>query len=860
MHATRLRTLGLSGLALALAILVATAWASLADLRRFRESADEVEHTRRALRANRRLLDLMRDSEIGQRGFLLTGRPAYLEPYNRAVRAVPETMREVTALWAEWPEQQGRLRELQSLVTAKLAEMQRTVSLRRQGELDAALAVVLSDHGRELMERIREVSTDLEAREYARWRASSEALEDSVQRSHILNVAGAGFLTILVAAALLALRNSARQREQLITDLHQARQSAEEVRDLLRTSLYSIGDAVITTDDQGRVLMMNAVAERLTGYTEKEACGQPIETVFHIVNEQTRSNVENPVRRVLQEGRIVGLANHTVLISKTGADVPLDDSGAPIRDRDGTLKGVVLVFRDITERKRAEEELLQSERRFRTVADAAPVMIWSATPDGRREYFNKTWLDFTGRPAEEQIGHGWKQGIHPDDRQRMQDVLDASFAARVPFTLEYRLLRHDGSYRRVLSQGAPRLSFDGELLGFIGSVVDIEERKLTEEKMRQTAKLESLGVLAGGIAHDFNNLLVGIMGNASLLEDYIAADSPQREILENLLKASERAAQLTRQMLAYSGRGRFYVELLDLSEQARQITGLVHASIPKHVSVRLSLDRNLPSILADASQIDQLLMNLVINAAEAVPEPAGWVEIRTSAEQIDAAFIASSLATDDVQPGEYVMLTVSDNGAGMDEATLARIFDPFFTTKFTGRGLGLAAALGIVRGHRGGINVRSAPGQGTTFRVFFPVAEAHREQPAPPEKIVVAGTGRILVVDDEDVVREAARHALEQTGYEVVVANDGKQALDILSGRPDGIDLVLLDMTMPEMSAEETLPRIRAICPRVPVVASSGYNEVEALQRFGKSIDGFLQKPYTVPQLSLTVRRALTGT
>ncbi|HVX67187.1 MAG TPA: PAS domain S-box protein [Bryobacteraceae bacterium] len=856
MYATRLRRFGFYALAIALVTLAVTAQLSFRNWQNFRQSTSEAERTRQLLKASRQVMDLVRDAETGQRGYLLTGRPDYLEPYHTAARALPGSLHDLAALAGGQPEQLRRARELESLIATKMGELERTISLQQGGRSHEALAIVLGGRGNRVMERIRDVSGELAAEELNRARNSEQILRDDAHRIEAVSVAGAALLTLLIGGALFAIQSSTAQRERLIADLERARTTAEETGDLLRTTLYSIGDAVITTDRYGRVRMMNAVAEKLTGYTEKEAEGQPIEAVFHIVNEQTRQEVESPVRRVLTEGGIVGLANHTVLISKNGTDVPLDDSGAPILDRNGALEGVVLVFRDITDRKRAQEELVRSEQQFRTVADAAPVMIWSGGPDGGREYFNKTWLDFTGRSPEQEAGDGWQQGIHPDDRERCLNVFRAAREAYARFSFEYRLRRNDGSYRWVLSQGVPRIAAGGTLLGYIGSVVDIEDRKLTEEKMRQAAKLESLGVLAGGIAHDFNNLLVGIMGNASLLEEYIAPASPARDLVDNLLKASERAAQLTRQMLAYSGRGRFYVELLDLSEQARQITTLVHASIPKNVTVRLALDSRLPRIQADAAQIHQLVMNLVINAAEAVGDAHGWVHVKTSAEMIDRDLIAASVAAESVEPGKYVVLSVTDNGAGMDEATRARIFDPFFTTKFTGRGLGLAAALGIVRGHKGGIHVHSVPGEGTTFQVFFPIAEAYQET-AAAEPESAGGVGRILVVDDEEMVRETARKALARTGYDVQVAHDGKRALEILSGKPDGIDLVLLDMTMPEISGEETLPRIRAICPHVPVIATSGFNETEAMERFGKAIDGFIQKPYTLPQLARIVRELL---
>jgi PAS domain S-box-containing protein len=703
----------------------------------------------------------------------------------------------------------------------------------------------------QVMDRLRAVFSEIEADQEDRRQRSWDDLEWEARNDLSLTLAGAFLLAALVAAGAILLSRAARAQEFLAA-------TAAASGDLLRTTLYSIGDAVITTDAQGAVRMMNRVAERLTGCAESEARGLPADRVFPIVNEQTREEVESPIQRVLREGQVVGLGNHTVLVSRTGREVPIDDSGAPIRGRDGSLQGVVLVFRDITERKRAEEALEQSERRFRTVADSAPVMICSDAPDGRRAFFNQPWLRFTGRTWEQEMEDGWKEGIHPEDRQRRQEVYDRALETLQPFSVEFRLRRHDGQYCWVLGRGLPRFGADGEFLGFIGSCTDIDDRKRAEEKIvRQAAKLESLGVLAGGIAHDFNNLLVGIMGSASLLEDHVAGNAAALEFVTNLQLSSERAAKLTKQMLAYSGRGRFFVEPLDLSEQVRQIVALIEASIPKNVDVRLTLAERLPTIEADASQIQQIVMNLAINAAEAIGPEGGRVAVSTSIESVDEGTVADFGVGATLGPGPYVTLTVADNGSGMDAQTQSKIFDPLFTTKFTGRGLGLAAVAGIVRGHRGAIKVESAPGKGACFQVWFPAAPLPSAAPAPP--LEFPGAGKVLVVDDEEIVRRIARTALERAGYTVLLAADGREAVEVFRREAGEIRLVSLDMTMPGRSGEETFRQLREIRRDVPVLVSSGYTEVEALERFGDSIDGYLHKPYGITDLARAVHAALKG-
>ena len=389
---------------------------------------------------------------------------------------------------------------------------------------------------------------------------------------------------------------------------------------------------------------------------------------------------------------------------------------------------------------------------------------------------------------------------------------------------------------------------------------DVTERKRFNERIQQTQKLESLGVLAGGIAHDFNNLLTGIIGNASIAMDEVAAESPVRKSLDAVVRAGERAAMLTRQLLAYAGKGRFVIEPLDLSRQVREIGRLLSASVPRTVQLKLDLDGHLPLIEGDAAQIQQLIMNLVINAAEAIEEnQTQTVVVTTGFQDVEQSYIDQTVPLSGIVPGRYVTLEVRDAGCGMDEATLSRIFDPFFTTKFTGRGLGLAAAMGIIRGHKAALKVESAPGKGSTFKVLFPAAGGSPSAPQPAKRDKsLTGRGTILVIDDEDAVRQTAKSALESYGYSVVVAEDGKAGVEAFRKLSGSVFAVLLDMTMPVMSGEEALVHLRNIRQDIRVLLSSGYNESEATRRFsGKGLAGFVQKPYTAAQLAEKIQKAL---
>jgi signal transduction histidine kinase/CheY-like chemotaxis protein len=390
---------------------------------------------------------------------------------------------------------------------------------------------------------------------------------------------------------------------------------------------------------------------------------------------------------------------------------------------------------------------------------------------------------------------------------------------------------------------------------------DITERKRTEEAVRQAQKLESLGILAGGVAHDFNNLLVAMLGQASLAQAKLPVESPARSHLEKTVKAAERATDLTRQLLAYSGRGQFEVQPIHLNTLIQENLHLFQVAIPKNVRLRSELAESLPMIEGDIGQMQQVVMNLIINAAEAIGERPGTVTVTTGTEAFSAEDNQVWQHTGELLlPGCYVTLTVRDNGSGMDAKTLSSIFDPFFTTKFTGRGLGLAAVLGIVRGHHGGLQVKSREGKGTTFRLFFPALDGENEQAnkveAPPSTDRTEGL--ILVIDDEAPVREAVTDILDLQNLQAITAEDGATGISLYRERQDEVQLILLDLSMPGLSGEETFTRLREINPELPILLSSGYSQKEVARRFdNQGVTGFLQKPYDVAQLLETVNRYL---
>jgi signal transduction histidine kinase/ActR/RegA family two-component response regulator len=386
------------------------------------------------------------------------------------------------------------------------------------------------------------------------------------------------------------------------------------------------------------------------------------------------------------------------------------------------------------------------------------------------------------------------------------------------------------------------------------------ERQQMQARVQEVQKLESLGVLAGGIAHDFNNLLVGIMGNAGLALMELPPEEAGRARIVQIETAARRASDLARQMLDYSGKGAFVVTPLDVSELVKEMTQLLRVSIGASVDIKYALDDQPVVIEGDATQLRQVVMNLVVNASDAIGPSGGTITVTTGRVHADRSYLSGTFVDEGLEEGEYAVIDVSDTGAGMDAATQARIFDPFYTTKTHGRGLGLAAVLGIVRAHHGALKVYSEPGHGSTFKLLLPLTEAAvaPDPWAARSSTPWQGEGTVLVVDDEPMVRDVAEAILRRQGLTVVTATDGEDAVRVFSADPDRFAVVLLDLTMPRLSGAEAFRQIRAIRPEASVILMSGYSEEEAGGRFaGKGLAGFLEKPFSTQGLSAAIERVL---
>jgi len=514
------------------------------------------------------------------------------------------------------------------------------------------------------------------------------------------------------------------------------------------------------------------------------------------------------------------------------------------------------------ERASSQRELEQSESRFRSIVTSCAEGVAILDAEGRLRYCNPQLAALVLEPSPEGVlGRGYLEFVAP---AQATAVMERVAARRAGFSERYEtsLRRRDGSEILVEVSAAPVAGADGKAEGTIALFRDVTEQRALDEQMREAQKLESLGVLAGGVAHEFNNLLVGILANSGYAAAELAEGSEVRAAVEDVRSAAQKASELTRQLLAYSGRGKFTVGPVDLNRLAGEMVALATPALKQRARLVQTLAPILPEVQGDVGQLGQVVMSLLTNASDALAERPGTITLRTGVERLERMALAHFHGGEGLAEGTFVTLQVEDDGAGMDELTRARIFEPFFTTKFTGRGLGLPAAFGILRGHQGAIRVESEPGRGSVVTVILPPRRwAAPEAPAGPadgRAPALAGRPVVLVADDEEVVRRAARRALERAGFEVLEACDGRQAVERYLAERARISCVLLDLTMPGMGGEAALAAIRERGADVPVVLTSGYSDRdEASAEASDPRVGFLPKPFGPADLVAAVRAAI---
>jgi PAS domain S-box-containing protein len=606
---------------------------------------------------------------------------------------------------------------------------------------------------------------------------------------------------------------------------------------------------------------VNRCCAEVTGYTAEELCA-PSFDLFAIIAPRDRELVAQKLgshrdglevgpyayRLITRDGREVDVVNSTRLIEYNGE------------------RAILGVVTDVSEIRRTQKALARSEARHRTLIELLPDGVAVTDLTGRLLMGNQRLATMLGHDSVEELRESPAppiERVSPEQRERALREAEGLAQRSGVAVAEATLLRRDGSPLAVEIAHAVLTDDEGRPEGFIRVLRDITVRREAEElerRMLQAQKLESLGLLAGGIAHDFNNLLMGVLGNASLALRLLPEDARARRCVQQIDEAAARAAELTRQMLAYAGESELDVQPLDLARVVQEMGELLKVSLPKKVRLEYFLDEPGPVVQGDAAQIRQVMMNLIINAGEAIGGAAGRVTVRCGSMTADAETLARAVVGGDLLCREFASLGVSDSGCGMDARTRSKIFDPFYTTKATGRGLGLASVLGVVRSHGGALLVDSAPGEGTSIRVLLPLAGEAAPAAVSPPSSAFHGKGTILVVDDESVSLEVTQRMLQRLGFEVVGASGGREAVARVREEGSTIDAVVLDLTMPDLSGEETLQELRKLRPRLPVLLYSGYSAHEAAGLCQPGLTTFLQKPFRLDLLGAALRELLDPT
>lgn len=518
------------------------------------------------------------------------------------------------------------------------------------------------------------------------------------------------------------------------------------------------------------------------------------------------------------------------------------------------------LIRETEERKRSEKALRESEEKYRYLVANAPAGIYEMDLTSQRFLsVNDVMCRLSGFTREEFLLLNPIQLLTEESRKIFIKRMEALFAGRpVPADVEFEARGKDGKLFYILLNSRYSQEPDGHIKATV-VVQDITERRRMEaerieleRQLLKAQKMESLGILAGGIAHDFNNLLMAILGNLEMAQINLPATSSARSSIGQAMQATRRATDLTRQMLAYSGKGNFLITPMDLNELVRENGEILRTAVCRTADIILQLTPECALIKADPGQVQQVVMNLIVNASEAIGERHGNITLITEILDCDEKFLRQSLIQEKAPTGRYVSLKVADDGAGMSGEIIQRIFDPFFTTKFTGRGLGMPVVMGIVRGHKGAIIIDSEPGRGTVVQILFPVCEETIRAVNVPAVTTTAplSSGTIMIVDDEEMVRSVCTSIVEFMGFTALKAADGEEALLILQKNSAEIILVLLDLTMPKMDGFHTFREIRRMCPDLPVILCSGYGEEEATRQFAHlGLNGFIKKPFHLREL-----------
>jgi PAS domain S-box-containing protein len=680
-----------------------------------------------------------------------------------------------------------------------------------------------------------------------RWYGTGLAYGKYLRYGFLVAVLAAILFLLLVAWNHLLRKKVLEKTAELSRVIGDLRKSEEKYRDLVEHS----NSIILRIDRQGNITFINEFAEAFFQVPGKEVLGQNIIGTLVAERESTRGEIKRIIEDLFASPE--RYANYVNEITRSkGERAWIAWAVKPVRDGVGNITEMLCIGNDITARKRVEEAFRESEEKYRLLVQNSHEAIFIAQ-DGVIKFPNRKTLTMTGYTEEELAAMPFSRLIHPEDRDMVTERYKRRLSGE-PITQAYafRILDHWENMLWV-ELNAVLVSWEGRPAS-LNFVRDITDKRNMEEQLLRSRNLEAMGTLAGGIAHDFNNLLMGIQGHASLMKLDADPGDPAQDRLKNIEELVKSGADLTRQLLAFARGGRYEVKPTDLNALIRKTLNLFGRT-RKEISVHLDLEEDLLAVDADGGQIEQALINLYVNAWQAMPS-GGDLFLETRNVTLDD----KTAALFGLPAGDYARVSVTDTGVGMDGQTMSRIFEPFFTTREMGRGtgLGLASVYGIVRSHQGMIHVSSEKGKGTTFTIHLPASGKKIRETADRDEKIRRGSETVLVVDDETFVTEVTGKMLKRLGYQVLTAANGADALKIYGEKGSGIDLVILDMIMPEMSGQETFRRLKSMNPGVRAILSSGYSiDGQARSVLNEGCAAFLQKPFTLASLSEKIREVL---
>ncbi len=622
---------------------------------------------------------------------------------------------------------------------------------------------------------------------------------------------------------------------------------------LLHAVVKGTTDAIFIKDCQRRYLVVNNAAAQLIGRDAKEIIGS---TDHDLLPHENAERIAEDDNRCLQTGESLTFSEE--MDFATGKTVLLTTK-SPIWDDKNQIAGLIGVARDVTELKRTEEVLRINERHFRSALEAAKMSAWQYDGALDRVNFDERGLEFMGLDRDRPDGTyaEFLALLHADDRATVEEAVAKSMAKAVHYRTEFRVPQKDGSMRWLATNGHAYIDPGSGAKRMLGVMWDISERKKSEERMLQAEKINALGQLAGGVAHDFNNQLSIILGYCEMLEQQLQESDPKR-FVRNILTATQRSAALTKNLLAFARKGQYQKTPVNIHRILAETTEMLERSLDKKIVIVQDLKAHAPVTLGDPSQLQNALLNLAINARDAMPN--GGV-LTFSTENVLRADLNGAAHSNDLNADEYIRINVRDTGTGMSDEVQRHLFEPYFTTKPVGKGtgMGLASVYGTVKNHKGAVQVHSQLGRGTTFKVYLPV-ERDTAAALPPKIKNVRSLKklRILLVDDEEIVRSMLSYTLSSRGHMVREAFNGRDAVEIYKRHWNEIDLVILDMIMPEMNGSETFREMKKLNPRIKALVSSGYSQEEVQAILDEGVTGFIEKPFEQHRLDALLERVAT--